>query len=195
MSTTVTRAGLTIALTLLLQACATPVYVSPTSGKTAELSITSSVDSQMLVLAAYDNGEACEGERIIATSRETGSSEIETKIRIKADEAFSLRLFLQRGDGYACNVVVTFDPAADRTYEARLASTAKTCGIGVEDTTGLFPQGEPSLRKREWKPPLLGSSFCQPGHSLPLDPLDGAGDERPDAPVTMDDLKGLLPPR
>ncbi len=191
------RCSAALTCLFLLAACAAPVsYAPPVTGKTATLTVTSTVKSGSVIVSTFADAETCSGEQIIASSLKSGTANITSKTRIPADRPFSLWV-KQFVPGKQCFIVVTFDPAHTRSYEAVLDRDATTCGIRLFDISGPTPIAEPSTRKRILSPSLMSGSFCQPGAAAREDGNtaergEGQGARR-DGRVTMEDLKALLP--
>lgn len=164
-----------------------PTFVPPDSGKTATLTLDSTVRYGDLSLYTFKDSATCSGRQILGSSTEVGSTVMKSRTRIPVDKPFVIELSMRQG-GYVCNALTAFDPSADRHYELQIDSDEKYCYLRVRDVTGGFPHPEPSQRRLRWASPAVAEGSCD---VVPHEQHQLRG--RSGGKVTLDDLKGLMP--
>lgn len=207
-TTTTVQASLKTALAVamvVLSGCApTAPYQNSASADAVKVEVRGDqLTAQWWTLYAFDNGDTCQGRRVVASS--TGAKNVD--IRADAGRRQSYMLFLSSG-GYMCQIATSFDAKAGNIYSVRVSSDRERCYMATLNTTKTIQgEREPTAVRRviqtafvetgSWCAPLNPADVGKPIESTSTnDPNRGQLPKAPDGirqGTSLDDLKDLLP--
>lgn len=134
-------------------------YPESTSPDAATLVITRTGKHNMQVYG-YKDSSNCTGSMNFGGTQLMAPGEQRTvKLDPGKESAISFHTYIGYG---SCDLIVSFVPAAGKTYRATLDSDEKHCYVSLMRKEGAAEVREPSFRKRIFTRPLTESgSFCR----------------------------------
>jgi hypothetical protein len=191
----------------LLAGCATqpvkapspaPAYAAPTSGPTARLLVRVNHSGGRYTVSSFAQPVSCSQrqEFVSASVREPERQ----AFTLGANRLQTLSYMQQPNDRQACQVIVSFEPRAGKTYLMRNTADAQGCGVELVDASDLeHPALERSRMVRERIGFGLNDNACKPilSTSVPV-PTGAAAAQAPGSRAKDDSLapfRDLLPRR
>jgi len=159
-----TRAGALLSITASLAiatGCAAlrDPYPESTSPDAATLIITRVGKHNMQVYGFKDSSNCTGSMNFGGTQRMVPGEERTVKLDPGKESAISFHTYIGYGN---CDLIVSFVPAAGKTYRATLDSDEKQCYVSLVRREGASEVREPTFRKRIFTRPLTESgSFCR----------------------------------
>jgi hypothetical protein len=162
---------LSVTLCGLLSACMTK-YVEPSQGETARLKIINN-SNLFLRLTTFEDGSTCKGwQELLPPKDQLELNNRDLKqlssftINIRANTEFSLKTHGYFAYVTKCEMLTTFYPQPNQTYEMHYSYNESACSLGViklvntPDGTKAVP--EQTLRQREIVAGITNSgSICK----------------------------------